>query len=169
MNCLIQQDDLFSAQSFVEQTYANLKDIKNGMDQEGEQVSTGAYNLADVIQRQNDGDLIKAEKLARESFRIRTQFCDTNHCSVGENCLLSARILLKQREVAIEVKELFERSLANYIRNEGMKGQTELILQLYSGLTSQYGKSCSSFAHTKRVCRKKLTSIFKIRNLKGLL
>jgi hypothetical protein len=71
--CLIQQGDLSNAERFAEQTYSNLRDIKNGMDQEGQQVAKGAYNLADVIFRQDDGDLIKAKGLARESFRIRTQ------------------------------------------------------------------------------------------------
>jgi hypothetical protein len=46
--------------------HCTLRDKKNGIDQESEAVADGAYNLADVIFRQ-DGDLIKAEELARES------------------------------------------------------------------------------------------------------
>jgi hypothetical protein len=43
--CLILYGDLSNAERFAEQTYANLRDIKNGMDQESEQVARGANNL----------------------------------------------------------------------------------------------------------------------------
>jgi hypothetical protein len=42
------------------------------MDQESEAIAMGEYNFASVLFRQN-GDLIKAEELARESLRIRAQ------------------------------------------------------------------------------------------------
>eukprot|EP00596_Hydrurales_sp_CCMP1899_P008774 CAMPEP_0119037738 /NCGR_PEP_ID=MMETSP1177-20130426/6223_1 /TAXON_ID=2985 /ORGANISM="Ochromonas sp, Strain CCMP1899" /LENGTH=347 /DNA_ID=CAMNT_0006999371 /DNA_START=296 /DNA_END=1340 /DNA_ORIENTATION=- len=63
INCLIHNGDLINAGRFAQQTYENLKDRKNGMDQEGEEVANGSYNLADVIYRQ-EGDLLKAEELA---------------------------------------------------------------------------------------------------------
>eukprot|EP00596_Hydrurales_sp_CCMP1899_P000637 CAMPEP_0119051946 /NCGR_PEP_ID=MMETSP1177-20130426/73392_1 /TAXON_ID=2985 /ORGANISM="Ochromonas sp, Strain CCMP1899" /LENGTH=536 /DNA_ID=CAMNT_0007031323 /DNA_START=481 /DNA_END=2089 /DNA_ORIENTATION=- len=106
---LSQQGDFSNAERFAEQTYANLKDIKNGMDQEGEQVAKGASDLANVIFRQDDGDLIKAEGLARKSLRIRTHL-NCSH-SVGFSCTLLARILKKQDKLGDETKELFERSL----------------------------------------------------------
>jgi hypothetical protein len=46
---LIANDDLYDAQRFAEITYSNLRDKKNGMDQESEVVANGAYNLAHVI------------------------------------------------------------------------------------------------------------------------
>jgi hypothetical protein len=55
ISSLIFQGDLFNAERYAEQTYQNLRDIKNGMDQESEEVAEGAYNLADVILRQVDG------------------------------------------------------------------------------------------------------------------
>jgi hypothetical protein len=95
---------------------------KDGMDQEGEQVARGAYNLAEVIFRQDDGDLIKAEGLARESVRIQDQLYCAHDRKKGVNYLLLAKILLKQGEFGDETKELFERSLAIYVRNEGPDG-----------------------------------------------
>jgi hypothetical protein len=119
IDCLIQKGDLFNAERYAEQTYANLKDIKNGINQEGEQVAEGAYNLAEVIRRQDDGDLIKAEKLARESLYIRTRLYGNNNIRVGASCSLLAKVLTKQGRYGDETKELFERSLANFVRNEG--------------------------------------------------
>jgi hypothetical protein len=122
IGCLINQGDLFNAERYAVQTYQNLKDIKNGMDQEGEEVAKGAYNLADVIQKQDDGDLVKAEKLARESLRISTQLHGSDHADVGPGALLLARILQKQGKFGDELKDLFERSLANITRNKGPDG-----------------------------------------------
>jgi tetratricopeptide (TPR) repeat protein len=122
ISSLIHKGDLFNAERFAEQTYANLRDIKNGMDLEGEEVAEGAYNYADVILRQDDGDLIKAEKLARESLRIRTRLYGSNHRRIGTSCMLLGRILLNQVKYGDETKELFERSLAIYVVNEGPNG-----------------------------------------------
>jgi tetratricopeptide (TPR) repeat protein len=122
INSLIKQGDLFNAERFAEQTYANLRDVKNGMDQEGEEVAMGAYNLADVILRQDDGDLIKGEKLARESLRIRTRLYGSNHRRIGTSCLLLGRILMNQVKYGDETKELLKRSLAINVVNEGLDG-----------------------------------------------
>jgi hypothetical protein len=119
INSLILQGDFLNAERFADQTYQNLRDIKNGMDQEGEEVAMGAFNLADVILRQNDGDLIKAEKLARESLLI-----SANDHRIGRSCMLLGRILMIQDKDkdGDETKELFERSLAIYLENEGPDG-----------------------------------------------
>jgi ATP/maltotriose-dependent transcriptional regulator MalT len=66
----IAKGDYYNAGQFAEVTYSNLRDRKNGIDQESDDVATGAYNLANVIARQDDGDVTKAEGLARESLRI---------------------------------------------------------------------------------------------------
>ncbi len=84
---LINNGDLFDAERYAQVTYGNLRDKKNGMDQEGEEMARGAYNLAYVIFQQN-GDLIKAEELARESLRIRTLKYGSDHLSVGRSCSL---------------------------------------------------------------------------------
>jgi glutamate mutase epsilon subunit len=122
ISSLIHKGDLFNAERFAEQTYANLIDIKNGMDQEGEEVANGAFNLADVILRQGDGDLIKAEKLARESLRIRTRLHGSNYPRIGPSCMLLGKILMAQDKHGDETKKLFELSLANFVMNEGPDG-----------------------------------------------
>jgi hypothetical protein len=108
--------NLFDAERFSEVTYANLRDKKNGVDQNGEEMATGAYNLALVIYKQK-GDLIKAEMLARESFRIMTlKFGSDNHI-FGATCDLLARILQAQGKIGDERLELFQRVLAVPLRN----------------------------------------------------
>jgi hypothetical protein len=125
---LSQQSDFSNAERFAEQTYANLRDIKNGMNQEGEQIAKGAYNLSDVIFRQDDGDLIKAEGLARESLRIRIEL-NCPH-GIGLSCLLSARLLMKQIKLGDETKELFERSLGIFTMNEGPDGMNTAVANI---------------------------------------
>jgi hypothetical protein len=120
IDCLIKKDDLSNA-GFSEQTYSNLRGIKNGVDQEGEIVARGAYNLADVIYQQEDGDVIKAEMLSRKSMCIREKLHGANN-NRGVSCLLLAKILQKQGNFGDETKELFERSLAITIRKEGPDG-----------------------------------------------
>jgi tetratricopeptide (TPR) repeat protein len=130
---LIQQGDFSNAERFSEQTYANLRDIKNGMDQEGEQVAKGAYNLAEVIFRQGNGDLIKAEGLARESIRIKDQLYGAHDRRTGVNYLLLSRILRTQGEFGDETKELLERSLAIFTINEGPDGMNTAVVNIEIG------------------------------------
>jgi hypothetical protein len=87
INILIEKGDLFDAERYAQVTYGNLRDIKNEINQESDEVAVGAYNLADVIFKQN-GDSIKAEELARESLRIRTLKYGSDHLSVGRSCSL---------------------------------------------------------------------------------
>jgi hypothetical protein len=133
VSSLIKQGDLFNAERFADQTYANLRDIKNGMNQKGEEVAEGAYNLADVLLRQDDGDLIKAEKLARESLLIRTRLYGSNYQSVGRSCMLLSRILMIQDKDkdGDEPKELLERSLAIYLENEGPDGPNTAVGNIF--------------------------------------
>jgi hypothetical protein len=49
INILISKGDLFDAERYAQVTYGNLRDKKNGIDQESEAVATGAFNLANVI------------------------------------------------------------------------------------------------------------------------
>jgi tetratricopeptide (TPR) repeat protein len=118
---LIAKDELFDAERYAQVTYGNLRDKKNGIDQESEVVAKGAYNLANVIYQQK-GDLIKAEELARESLRIRTLIYDSNHSTVDLSCGLLASILSVQGKLGDETRGLYERSLAISIRNEGPDG-----------------------------------------------
>jgi hypothetical protein len=82
-------------------TYSTLKDPANEADQEGEEVAEGAYNFADLLRLQK-GDLIKAERLARESLCIREALhidmepSDPHHFNFGRSKDLLARILKDQ-------------------------------------------------------------------------
>jgi hypothetical protein len=129
ISCLIEKGDLFNAERFAQQTYENLKDRKNGMDQEGEEVAMGSHNLADVIHRQ-EGDLLKAEELAREAFRIRSLLFNSDDHRIGANCDLLAQILQSQGKFEDETKRLFERSLAIFIRREGLDGVNTAIVNI---------------------------------------
>jgi tetratricopeptide (TPR) repeat protein len=115
---LIAKGDLFDAERYAQVTYGNLRDKKNGIDQEGDEVANGAFNLADVIYRQK-GDLIKAEELARESLRIN-QISSVDSHRVGTCCDLLANILTAQKKLGDETRNLFERCLAISIRRDGL-------------------------------------------------
>jgi tetratricopeptide (TPR) repeat protein len=121
INILIRKGDLFDAERYAQVIYGNLRDKKNGIDQESKAVATGAYNLADVIYQQ-DGDLIKAEELARESLRIFSLINGSNHHRVGRACSLLANILRGQNQLGDKTRELHERCLSIFIRNEGPDG-----------------------------------------------
>jgi hypothetical protein len=95
IHILISKGDLYDAERYAQVTYGNLRDKKNGMNQEGKEMARGAYNLANVIYRQ-EGDLIKAEMLARESLRIRTLIYGSDHGIVQISCYLLANILSAQ-------------------------------------------------------------------------
>jgi hypothetical protein len=49
INVLIRKGDLHDAERYAQTTYSNLRDKKNGMDQESEAVAKGTYNLAHAI------------------------------------------------------------------------------------------------------------------------
>jgi tetratricopeptide (TPR) repeat protein len=131
---LIHKGDLSNAERFAQQTYENLRDRQNGMDQEGEEVANGSHNLANVILRQK-GDLLKAEMLAREALRIRSLiYSSGNDYKIGTSCDLLARILQSQGKFEDETKRLFERSLSICIRNEGPYGSNTAVMSVNIGL-----------------------------------
>jgi hypothetical protein len=70
INILIKKRDLSDAERYAEVTYSNLRDKKNGMDQNGEEVANGAYNLSNIIQNL-DGDLVRAESLREMLFVLK--------------------------------------------------------------------------------------------------
>ncbi len=73
------------------------------MDQESEGVAIGTFNIADVLFHQGE-DFIEAEKLARESLRIRTQLYGPDHSKVGLGRQLLAINLKKQGKFGDETK-----------------------------------------------------------------
>jgi hypothetical protein len=121
MNILTRNNDVFNAERYAQITYSNLRDSKNGMDQEGEEIAMGSHDLADCIFFQR-GDLLKAERLAKEAIRIRSINSGVNHGAVGRSSQLLANILRVQDKLGDQTRVLFERSLAIFLRNEGPDG-----------------------------------------------
>jgi hypothetical protein len=105
INILISKGNYYVAESYAQVTYDNLRNKNNGINLENEALATGAYDLADVLFRQNE-NLIIAEKLARESLRIRSLIIDSNHHSVGRSCNLLAGILKAQDYFGDETRGL---------------------------------------------------------------
>jgi len=108
------------------------------------------HNWADVISRQEDGDLIKAEGLAREAIRIRDKLYGAHDSRVIVSCPLLFRILQKQGKLGDETKELYERSLAICVRNEGPDGVNTAGSNVDIGELHYQLAMKSSTAHTKR-------------------
>jgi tetratricopeptide (TPR) repeat protein len=133
IQCLIHNGDLYNAERFAEATLDSLKDPVNRLDQESEEVAKGYYNLADVIDEQ-EGDLVKAEMLARESLRIRTHIYSNDHVNVGLSCSLLARLLVSQGNPGDETMELLEFSLANDTNNYGPDGSNTATSNFNLGL-----------------------------------
>jgi tetratricopeptide (TPR) repeat protein len=148
---LTQKGDLSNAERFAEQTYANLRDVKNGMDQEGEQIAYGAYNWADVIFKQDNGDLIKAEGLVEEAIRIINKFVSFSYLSrkVG-NYLLLAKILQKQGNFGNKTQKLFECSLDISTACEGRDGVNTAAANIAIGQFHSQLAMKQSTVHTKR-------------------
>jgi tetratricopeptide (TPR) repeat protein len=118
---LICKGDFDHADTFAQMTLDSLKDPGNGLDQQSEAVAKGYYDLGSVIHQQ-EGDSVKAEKLVRESLRIRSRLYDTHHQFVGMSIGLLASILQSQGNLGSETKELYERALAIEIKNYGSEG-----------------------------------------------
>jgi tetratricopeptide (TPR) repeat protein len=121
IDCLLCKRDFEHAETFAQLTLESLKDPGNGLDQQSEAVAMGYCGLGEVIFQQK-GDLAKAEKLARESFRIRTRLYGGDHANVGASASLLARVLQAQGKLGIETKQLYEHSLAIFVKNFGPEG-----------------------------------------------
>lgn len=91
INMLVAKGDLKGAERFAEMAYMILRDKKNGMDEDVKGVADGAQILVDVIY-QLKGDLIKAKKISREAFRIKSRLHDSNNSGVSICCNYLARI-----------------------------------------------------------------------------
>jgi hypothetical protein len=107
-------------------TLESLKDPANEVDQESEAVAIGHYNFGNVILHQN-GDLVRAEILVRESLLIRTRLYGNDHQYVGINIGLLANILSSQGNLGDEVEELYERCLAISVKHQGLEGSNTSI------------------------------------------
>jgi hypothetical protein len=122
IECLTHKGDFYDAERFAQATLDSLKDPGNEVDQQSEEVARGYYNLAHVINEQQQGDLVKAEMLVRESLRIRARIFHNDDSHVGMSTGLLANILHSQGNLCNETKELYERSFAIDIKNEGLEG-----------------------------------------------
>jgi tetratricopeptide (TPR) repeat protein len=121
IECLIMKGDFDHAEKFAQMTLDSLKDPGNGLDQQSEPVAKGYCDLGKVISQQK-GDYVKADKLVRESLRIRSRLHDAHHHLVGLSIGLLAYILQAQGNLGSETKELHERALVITIHNYGSEG-----------------------------------------------
>jgi hypothetical protein len=133
IKCLINTDDLVRAEVFALQTYANLKDPKNGANQDSEEMVKATNNLATIILKQK-GDLTKAEEFARESLRINTIVFGTESNPIGVSKTLLGEILMSQNKLNDETKGLFEYSLAIAIKSDGPDSQNTGIGNVHVGI-----------------------------------
>jgi tetratricopeptide (TPR) repeat protein len=133
IECFICKGDFDHAETFAQMTLDSLKDPGNGLDQQSEAVARGYYDLGRVINQQ-EGDYVKAEKLVRESLRIRSRLYDSNNQLVGMCIGLLATILQAQGNLDSETKELYERSLVIHIRNFGSENFNTTILNFNMGI-----------------------------------
>jgi tetratricopeptide (TPR) repeat protein len=95
IECLIIKGDFGHAETFAQMTLDSLKDPGNGLDQQSEAVANGYCDLGRVISQQK-GDFVKAEKLVRESLRIRSHLHVARHQFIGVTVGLLASILQAQ-------------------------------------------------------------------------
>jgi hypothetical protein len=121
IECLIHNGDWYDAERYSQVTLDSLRDPANNADQNGEEVALGYYNLAKVTNRLAV-DLKKAEKLARESYRIRLQLYGNDHQLLGFSSSLLATILSSQDNLGEDTLKLHEHALAIFIRNERPDG-----------------------------------------------
>jgi hypothetical protein len=97
------------------------------LNQKSEAVALGYYCLANVYSKENVGgfetkNLAKGEKLVRESLHIRVLLYGNNDYTTGYSIALLASLLNAQGKLGDETKELYERSLALHVRNQGPDG-----------------------------------------------
>jgi tetratricopeptide (TPR) repeat protein len=86
IECLAFMRDFDHAETFAQMTLDSLKDPGNRLDQQSEAVANGYHDLGRVVFNQK-GDYVKAEKLVRESLRIRSRLYDAENHFVGMRVL----------------------------------------------------------------------------------
>jgi hypothetical protein len=110
----------------------SLKDPANNVDQGGEAISRGYYNLGNIIHAQGK-DLSRAEMLVKESLRTRALFYGNDHLYVGESISLLANISIGQGRLDNEALELHERALAITVKHKGIHAINTAVSNLQLG------------------------------------
>lgn len=96
----------------------SLKDPSSGLNNGSEAVAQGYFNLANALNKQ-EKDLVKAERLIRESLRMRKKLYANDHQYVGTSCALLATIMKTQGKLNLEMRDLMEHSIAIEIKHHG--------------------------------------------------
>jgi tetratricopeptide (TPR) repeat protein len=99
---------------------------------------------------QQKGDYVKAEKLARESLRIRSRLYGAYHQWAGMSIGLLASILQFQGNLGCETLELYERSLAIDIKHFGSEGVNTATSNHHMGNFYYLRANKSQAAETKK-------------------
>jgi tetratricopeptide (TPR) repeat protein len=149
INILIRKGDLSDAERYAQVTYGNLRNKKNEIDQESQAVAERAHNLALVIYQQ-DGDLVKAEELARESLRITSLIKNSSNDYIGRACTLLAGILMAQGQLGDETRGLYERCLAITILKFGPDGSNNASGNFNLGLFYRQLAEVQTTVHLKQ-------------------
>lgn len=117
---LIRKGDFSKAEIFAQMTLDSLRNPMNEVNQESEEVARGYCDLASALHGDDENeDLIRAETLVRESLRIRVLIFGNDHICTGHSISLLAQIMSSEGKLGDETKSMYERALANYIRNQG--------------------------------------------------
>jgi hypothetical protein len=156
----IHTKNFYDARRYAEVTLDNLKDPRNGLNQDSLAVADGYHDFANVIMQAFlidplEGDLAKAELLERETLRIRG--LDSNKmCKPHHSTSLIGQILRTQGNLGDETRGFYELALANYIKEEGMDSGNVAVAYENLGnfyedlsitqLTSEIKKESLSFA-----------------------
>jgi tetratricopeptide (TPR) repeat protein len=149
IECLTCKGDFDRAETFAQMTLDCLKDPGNGLDQQSEAVARGYHDLGAVINQQK-GDYVKAERLARESLRIRSHLYDAHHQMVGLSIGLLASILQSQGNLGSETRQLYEHSLTIDIKKFGSEGVNTAISNQNIGNFYYFRAEVSEIAKTKK-------------------
>ena len=119
IQCLL--GNFYDAERFAEMTLENFKRPENKFDQDSEDVAAAYECYANVIYRKKKGDLMKAEMLIRDAYRIRVKLYYNDHIFIGKTILLLAKILVSQGNLNKAIK-LLERSLKINLKYYGFYG-----------------------------------------------
>jgi hypothetical protein len=97
IECLVHKGKFEKAELFAEVMLGSLKVPANAVNQLSEELVNGYFDLANVICMLK-GDLVKAEKLVRESLHIRSGLFAKDLPNIGISSDILGHIFKKTRE-----------------------------------------------------------------------
>lgn len=126
-----------NAEIFARICYEQLSLTQPAIDTESEELGNAAGSVASVIAQlihkngQDGGDIVEAEILARTALRIKERIYSLNHHETASSLSTLADILRVKGKHDGEVQALYERSLAIYVKDEGVDSHNTGILNYH--------------------------------------